>query len=150
MTLSRQFRALGKIGAFFAGAWGVVGTAVSALAGGGLVPSLLSYGIMFGAAGGISGIATALLFARGEAGRSIEEISSWRASLWGFLGGFVPAAILAAIVVAEGAADMLVPLLVLGTISGGVGGTVSGIAAMSAKRVEGSVPRGREPLIGGE
>ena len=150
MTLSRQLKAVGKIGTVFAGAWGLVGTAVSVLAGGGIVPSLLSYGIMFGAAGGISGIATALLVARGEAGRAIEDVSSWRAALWGFLGGFMPAALLTAIVVIEGASDMAVPLLVLGTISGGVGGTVCGIAATSAKRAEVPSPGSQERLSGSE
>ena len=83
MALSRQLRALGKIGAAFGLAWGFVGTAISALAGGGLIPSLLSYGVMFGSAGGISGIVTGLLIARGEAGKAAEDISSLRATVWG-------------------------------------------------------------------
>jgi hypothetical protein len=148
LALSRQFKALGKIGAVFAGAWGLVGTALSVLAGGGIVPSLLSYGVMFGAAGGISGIATALLAARGEAGRAVEDVSSWRAALWGFLGGFIPAALLTAIVLIEGAGDVVAPLLVLGTISGGVGGAVCGIAAASAKRVEAPSASNPERLKG--
>jgi len=150
MLLSRQFKALGKIGAVFAGAWGLVGTVVSVLAGGGVVPSLLSYGVMFGAAGGISGIATALLAVRGEAGRTIEELSPWRAVLWGFLGGIVPAALLSGIVAMEGAVDMVLPLLVLGTISGSVGGAVCGIATTSAKRVKGTSPARQERLPEGE
>lgn len=148
MALSRRFRALGKVGTAFALGWGLVGTAISFLSGGALVPSLLGYGIMFGAAGGISGIVTGLLVARGESGKAVEAISSWRASLWGLLGGLIPAAVLASIGVIEGAPDVVLPLIILGSISGGVGATVTGLAAASAKRVEAPAAVGEDHRIG--
>lgn len=136
MAVSRQFKALGKIGGLFAAAWGAIGTTVSMVAGGGLLPSLMTFGVMFGAAGGISGIVTALLVARGEADRAVREVPIWRATLWGLLGGFAPAAGLAAIVAASSVADVVVPLLVLGAVSGLFGGAITGIAIASAKRLD--------------
>jgi hypothetical protein len=136
MAFSRQFKALAKIGGFFAAAWGAVGTIVSMVAGGPLLPSLMTFGVMFGAAGGISGIVTALLVARGEADRAVREVPTWRAALWGILGGVAPAAGLAAIVAASSAPHAVVPLLVLGAVSGLVGGAITGGAVASAKRAE--------------
>jgi hypothetical protein len=140
MALSRQFKALGKIGGVFAGAWAAIGVFVGMFAGGPFLPSLLTYGFMFGAVGGISGITTALLAARGESGREINEVPTWRATLWGFLGGFGPAALFTLAVPPGAAASAVVPLLVLGLLCGGIGGAISGAAAASAKRVELSGP----------
>ena len=92
---------------------------------------------MFGAVGGISGITTALLLARGESGRQINEVATWRVTPWGFLGGFAPAALFTLLALMFGAAaSAVVPLLVLGLISGGIDGTISGSASAAAKRVE--------------
>ena len=136
MHFSRQFKALGRIAAVFAGAWTLVGTGLSMLAGGPFVPSLLTFGVMAGAVGGISGITTGLVLARAESGRTVEELATWRASLWGFLGGFGPAGLLAAIAVVLPTPDVIGPLLVLGTVSGGVVAGLSGSLSVAAKRAE--------------
>ena len=78
MTFSRQFRALGRFAAFFAGAWGLIGVAIGALTwigsrDGGLLARLANYLVMYGAIGAISGAVTALVVARAEAGRRAEE-----------------------------------------------------------------------------
>ena len=124
---TRQFKALGRIAAFFAGTWGAVGTLLSVLGGGPLLPSLLTYGLLFGAVGGVSGLATGLLLARGESGRRFEEVPVWRAALWGFLGGFMPAGLFAGLAIAFGTvAAAIMPLLVLGVVSG------TGMAGLAA------------------
>ena len=84
---------------------------------------------MFGAVGGISGITTGLLIAKAESGRHINEVPTWRVTLWGFLGAFVPAALFTLGPPVLGAA---VPLLVLGLIGGGIGGALLGSAATVA------------------
>ncbi len=134
MAFSRQFKALGRIAGFFAVAWGAMGTLLSVLDGRPFVPSLLTFGVMFGAVGGISGITTGLLIAKAESGRRISEVPTWRVTLWGFLGAFAPAAL---VTLGPPVLGTAVPLLVLGLISGGIGGALLGsTAAAAAKRVE--------------
>ncbi len=140
MALSRQFKALGRIGGLFAGAWGAIATFVGMFGGGTIHPSwfllsLLTWGIMFGAVGGISGISTALLIARAESGRELGELPVWRVTSWGFLGGFIPGALFALLALTLGWTDVLVPLLWVSLFSGGVGSAISGSAAAAAKRV---------------
>ncbi len=87
---------------------------------------------MFGLVGGISGIATALLIARVEAGRSIEQIRTWRVALAGFIGGMAPITVIALLGLLDGVSAGAVQILVgLGVASGGVGATI----AAAAKRI---------------
>lgn len=135
MALSRQFKALARIGTLFAAAWGGIATLVSVVSGGPLLPSFLTFGVMFGAVGGISGLTTGLLIARAESGRKVEDVSIWRVALWGFLGGFAPAGLFGLLGLTFGAsAGAIVPLLVLGGISGAVGSAISGSATAAARR----------------
>lgn len=135
MALSRQFRALGRISGFFAAVFGAVGVVTGALTVG-LVPStVLLYATAFGALGGISGAVTALLVARSETGRSIEDMPTWRMTFWGLLGGAAPAAFFALLgLIFEGSPEVLQPLLGLGVLGGGLGGVISGSAAAAAKK----------------
>ena len=140
MVLSQQFKALTRIGGFFASVWGGVATLVGMFAGGAFhpsffVPSLLTFGVMFGAAGGISGVTTALLIARGESGHDLGTLPVWRVAFWGFLGGVAPGAVFSLMAAAFGATDVLGLLLTVTTLSGGLGSAISGSAAAAAKRV---------------
>jgi len=135
MAFSRQFKALVRMGTFFGATWGVIGTFVSMVAGGPFVPSLLTYGAMFGVVGAMSGIGTAVLVARGESGKELGDIPVWRVASWGFLGGFLPGALISLLALAVGASDVVVGLLSVGLFSGGVGGALSASAAAAAKRV---------------
>ncbi len=135
MPFSRQFKALVRISTFFGVAWGSIGTLVSMLTGAPFVPSLLTFGAMFGIVGGVSGISTALLIARGESGRELAEVSTWRVTFWGFLGGFTPGALFALIAMAVGNTDVLGLLLAVSLFSGGIASALSGAAAAAAKRV---------------
>ena len=140
MALSRQFKAMGRISGLFAGAWGAVATFVGMLGGGAFhpslfLPSLLSFGVMFGAVGGMSGISTALLIARAESGRELGDVPIWRVTVWGFLGGFTPGGMSALLALTLGATDVLALLIVASLISGGMGSAISGSAAAAAKQV---------------
>lgn len=151
MALSRQFKALSKIGGVFAGAWGAIATFVGMFSGGAIhpsffLPSLLTFGVMFGALGGISGISTALLIARGESGGQLAEAPIWRFTLWGFLGGFMPGALFAILALVLGAPDVLGLLLAVSLFSGGVGSAISGTAAAAAKRVQPGAPVAQSKL----
>lgn len=137
---SQRFKALARIGALFASVWGGIATLVGTLGGGAfhpsfLLPSLLTFGVMFGAVGGISGIATALLIARGESGRDLSQVPAWRVALWGFLGGITPGAVFSLVAAALGATDVLALLVTVTALSGGLGSAISGSAAAAAKRV---------------
>ena len=141
MDFSRQFKALGRIGGLFAAAWAAIGTLVSFFTGGPFLASLLTYGVMFGLVGGISGIATALLIARVESGHSIEQIRTWRVALAGFIGGMAPITVIALLGLLDGVSAGAVQILVgLGVTSGGVGATIAAAAAAAAKRITGSEP----------
>jgi len=150
-VLSRKFKAMARIGGFFALAWGVIGTLVGTFGGGSIhlslfLPSLLSFGVMFGALGGISGISTALLMARAESGRELGDLPLWRVTFWGFIGGFTPGGASALLALAIGAADVVGLLLVVSLISGGLGSAISGSAAAAAKQV-GSGVAGEHPKL---
>ena len=151
LAFSRQFKAIGKIGGFFAGVWGAIATFVGMFGGGAfhpsyLLPSFLTFGVIFGAVGGISGICTALLIARGESGRELSEVPTWRVTFWGFLGGFTPGAIFTLLALTLRATDVLGLLLAVSLFSGGVGSAISGSAAAAAKRV-GSGARDAQPKL---
>jgi hypothetical protein len=146
MALSRQFRALVRVGTFFAAAWGVIGTILSMLTGAPFLPSLVTYGAMFGVVGGLSGISTALLLARGERGGDVGQLPTWRVASWGFFGGVIPGGVFSLLAVALGAADVLVPLLAVSVFSGGVGSVLSGSAAVAAKRVGSGAPEEQSKL----
>ena len=151
MAISRQFKALLRIGSFFAVAWGAIATFVGMFGGGGFhpsyfLPSLLTFGVIFGALGGISGICTSLLIAKGESGREVGEVPLWRVTLWGFLGGFTPGAVFTLLALTLGATDVLGLLLAVSLFSGGVGSAISGSAVAVAKRV-GSGARDAQPKL---
>lgn len=108
--------------------------------------SLLTFGVMFGALGGISGISTSLFIAKGESGREVGEVPLWRVTLWGFLGGFTPGAAFTLLALTLGATDVLGLLLAVSLFSGGIGSAISGSAGAAAKRV-GSGVDGAQPRL---
>ena len=72
MIFSRQFRALGRIAAAFAGAWAAIGGLIAILTSssdpdGSLLGWVTTYMFMYGALGTISGFVTALLVAESNA-----------------------------------------------------------------------------------
>jgi hypothetical protein len=140
LGFSRRFKAVSRIGALFAGVWGAIATVVGMLGNGTFhpslfLPSLLTFGVIFGAAGGISGISTALLIARGESERDPGEVSVLRMTAWGFLGGSGPGAVFSLLALGLGATDVVGLLLAVSLLSGGLGSAISGSAAFTAKRV---------------
>lgn len=138
MGMSRQFRALLTFGAFFAVVWAVLGTLLSVIGGAPILPALSGTGVIFGTIGGMSGVFTALLLARGERGRQAEEVPVWRATLWGFLGGFAPGGGFGVMGAVLGAPEIVLPLMILGGITGVIGGLVSGAAVAAAHQVPGA------------
>jgi hypothetical protein len=149
VAVSKQFRALGRITAFFAVAWAAVGAVLGALAGPSVtgdsaVAAAMSFALMYGTVGAIAGATTALLTARVETGRQLSEIPTWRLATWGVVGGLAPAVLFAALGFVVGGAPLreLVPLLGLGVVSGGVGGLISGSASAAAKRARLSASNG--------
>jgi hypothetical protein len=137
MALSRQFKALGKITAFFAATWGAVGVATAAFTTGLTSSSLLAFGVAFASAGAISGMATALILARAESGRRVDDIPRWRAALWGVLGGGAPAAVFGTLaLLVAGQPSAIVSVLGLGLLGGTIGGTISIAAHAAARRAK--------------
>lgn len=148
---SQRFKALAKVGGLFAFVWGGIATFVGMFARGAfhpsfLLPSLLTFGVMFGAAGGISGIATALLIARGESGRDLARVPAWRVAFWGFLGGIAPGAVFSLMAAALGATDVLGLLATVTMLGGGLGTAIAGSAAAAAKRVGPGLREGQPQL----
>ena len=149
MAFSRKFKALGKITGFFAAAFGAIGVLAGALnvlagQGGAVLSSMYTFGVMYGAVGGITGAVTALLVARTESGRRIDELPTWRIAAWGLVGGIAPAALFAPRALIFGAsASQLLPLIGVGLFGGVLGGVVSASASATAKRTalsEGETP----------
>ena len=142
MLVSRQFRALARIAALFSGSWAAVGAVIGALG----APSLTgetalvgatSFALMYGTAGGIAGVATALLVARAEVGRQVSDIPTWRLAAWGVIGGVVPVALFGVLGLVAGASlSAVLPLLGVGVIGGGISGTIAGSASAAAKRAQ--------------
>jgi len=137
MALSRRLKALGRISGFFAAVFGAVGL-VSGVVTAGFVPAtLLVFTTAFGALGAISGAVTALLVARSETGSRVEDVPTWRVTIWGLLGGAVPAAFIALLALTfGGSSEALRPLLGLGFLGGGLGAVISGAASAAAKKGE--------------
>jgi len=141
VALSRQFKALGKITAFFAGVWGAVGVVTAALTAGVASSTLLAFSVAFASAGAISGLATALLVARGERGRRFEEIPAWRSTLWGVLGGGAPAAVFGILALLfAGNPSAIVSLMGLAAFGGVIGGTITTSAHVAGR--QGELPSG--------
>lgn len=141
MALSKQFRALGRITAFFALVWAAVGAVLGALAGPSVTgesvaAAAMGFAFMYGTVGAIAGATTGWITARAESGRQLGQIPTWRLATWGVVGGLAPAMLFAALGFVVGGAPLseLLPLLGLGVVSGGVGGLVSGSASVAAKR----------------
>ena len=139
MHLTRQFKALARITIMFAGAWaGIAGV----LAGLRYVTdqdgSLLRVATdmtMYGAVGAISGLVTALILARAEAGRQVEQLPTSRIATWGMIGGATPASLFGLLGLVFGApADSYLPLMGLGIVSGGLGAVVAAAGSAAAKR----------------
>jgi hypothetical protein len=136
MALSRKLAALFRTGALFAALWWIVFTLVSVIAGGPLIESALTYGVMFGLLGGISGVTTALLVAKGASSDRPEEIKPWRFTAFGFLGGALPILGITALGVFAGTTGAVVPVMVGLAVGGGIiGGAVAGGAAAAAKKL---------------
>ena len=149
MALSRQFRALTRIAGVFASVWGVVGGLVGVVLGPGItgdtaLSSAMTFALMYGTAGAISGVVTALLVARTESGRRIGDMRTWRVAASGVVGGLAPAMLFGGLGVIVGGASLseVLPLLGLGVVGGLVSGTISGSASAAAKA---ALDRG-EPL----
>jgi hypothetical protein len=147
VPFSKQFRALGRITALFAGVWAAGGALLGVIAGPSMTgdPAFIAaagFAVMYGMVGAIAGATTALLIARAEAGHQVGDIPKRRLTMWGVAGGIAPAALFAALgfVVGGASASQLLPLVGLGVLSGGLGGFVSGAAAAS---VSDGQPRGR-------
>ena len=141
MAFSKQFRALGRITAFFAGVWAAVGAVLGAVAGPSVtgesaLAAAMGFALMYGTVGAIAGATTAVLTARAETGRQLGHIPTWRLATWGVVGGLAPAVLFAALGFVVGGAPVseLLPLLGLGVVSGGVGGLIAGSASAAAKR----------------
>ena len=146
MIFSRQFRALGRIAAAFAGVWAVIGGIIALLTGfsdsdGGLLGWVLTHMFMYGALGAIAGLVTALLVARAETGRQIAHLVTGRIVMWGVLGGLAPVALWGVLGVVFGAsAQALITLAALGIVSAGLGGAVAASSMAVAKRGEIATP----------
>jgi hypothetical protein len=145
MIFSRQFRALGRIAAAFAGAWAVIGGLIAILTGssdpnGNLLGWVTTHMFMYGTLGAISGLVTALLVA--EAGRQVERLTTRRVVLSGIVGGGAPVALFGTLGLVFGAsASALLSLVALGVVSAGLGGAIAASAAAVAKRGEIAKPR---------
>lgn len=132
-----RFKALGRIATFFGGSAGVVGTGISMLLGTPFLPSVLSFGVMFGSVGLIAGLGVGVVASRLEAGQRLENIPTSRAAAWGFVGGCAPVAIIAGLALASSAtAGMLVPLLTVGAFCGTATGALVASAAIATKRAQ--------------
>jgi hypothetical protein len=136
MAVSKQLAALLRTGALFAALWWVVSTVVSVIVGGPLIGSALTYGAMFGLLGGISGVTTALLVAKGTSSASPSQINPWRFAAFGFLGGCLPILGITALGLVSGASASAITLMLGLGFGGGVfGGVVAAGAAAAAKRL---------------
>jgi hypothetical protein len=146
MNFSRQFKALGRIAVAFACAWAVIGGIVALITGpsdpdGGLLGWVLTHMFMYAALGAISGLVTAVLVARAEAGRQVAHLVTSRFVVWGVVGGLAPVALFGVLGAAFGAStEALVALAALGVVSAGLGGAVAASSAAVAKRGEIAVP----------
>jgi hypothetical protein len=140
MSLSRQFKALARASAFFAGVWASIGAIVGAIWGPSLIGSsvisgLTNFAFMYGTTGAIAGAVTALLLARAESGRNLKEVRSSRVAGWGLLGGIAPAGLFSAMALLAGAPlGAVAPLWGLGLAGGIVGGLVTTSATVAAKK----------------
>ncbi len=150
--MSKQFRALGRITAFFALVWAAVGAVLGALAGPSVtgesaIAAAMGFAFMYGTVGAIAGATTAFLTARAESGRQLGQIPTWRLATWGVVGGLAPAVLFAALGFLVGGTPLreLVPLLGLGVVSGGVGGLISGSASAAAKTAR--LSESKEPRL---
>ena len=140
MQFTRQFKALARVTALFSGVWAAIGGIVAALTyltdpDGSLLAQVATHLVMYGAVGAISGMATALILARSEAGRQVEELPTPRIATWGMIGGAAPAALFGLLGMVFGApAGSYLPLLGVGIVSGAIGATVAASASVAAKR----------------
>jgi hypothetical protein len=140
MPFSQQFRALGRVAIVFAGAWAAIGGAVAAFTwvidrDGSFFSRVAAYLVMYGSAGAISGIITALILARALAGRRVEQVATGRVAGWGMVGGLAPSAFFVLLGLAFGApSSSYLPLLGLGAVSAGIGAAVAASVFAVAKR----------------
>ena len=140
MQFTRQFKALARVTALFSGVWAAIGGIMAALQyltnpEGSLLAQIATHLVMYGALGAISGMATALILARTEAGRRVEDLPTPRVATWGMLGSAAPAALFGLLGMVFGApAGSYLPLLGVGIVSGAIGATVAASASVAAKR----------------
>lgn len=140
MQFTRQFKALVRVAVLFSGAWAAIGGIVAGLRwvfdrDGSVLAQVATHAVMYGAVGAISGMATALILARAEAGRQAQQLSTRRVATWGMVGGVAPTALFGLLALVFGApADSYLPLMGVGIISGGIGAAVAASASVAAKR----------------
>ncbi len=140
MQLSRQFKALARITLLFSGAWAGIAGVLAGLRyatdqDGSLVARVATAMTMYGAVGAMSGLVTALILARAEAGRQVEHLPTSRVAIWGMIGGTAPAVLFALLGLVFGApADSYLPLMGVGIVSGGLGAVVAAAGSAAAKR----------------
>ena len=138
--MTRQFKALARITALFSGAWAAIAGILAGLRyltdrDGSLLAHVGTDMIMYGAVGAISGTVTALILARAEAGRQVEQLPTARVATWGMIGGAAPAALFGLLGLVFGApADSYLPLMGVGIASGGIGAVVAAAGSVAAKR----------------
>lgn len=137
MELSRRFRALGRVAAFFGGIAGVVGTGVSMLLGTPFFPSLLGFGVMFGSVGVLAGLGVGIVMSQLESGRRLESIPTWRVSAWGSFGGFSPVAMISGLaLVSSATAGIALPLLAVGAVCGLATGVFAASVSLATKSAD--------------
>ena len=144
---SRQFRALFRLAALWAGPWLLLGllmgwrswTSQSDLPGSrdpfSLGGWLFLHALVYAMIGVISGTVAGLVIAHFERGQETGSLSPRRVAAWGALGGLAPLAFLGALGLAFGLPNpSIVPLLVIGLANSALTAGVTASALSVAKR----------------
>lgn len=162
---SRQFRALCRMALLWAVPWAVVGLVdglwVWSRYRAGLPidqyfpigGSVIVHAVTIAAFGAISALSAGLLLSKAELGRTVDQVPTWRAMLWGSLGGLAPLAILAVLGLLIPASSMpilnLPVLLSWGLGTGVVSGGLVGASVAVARQKGVPAPPAREHLNAG-
>lgn len=151
MIFSRQFRALFKLAALWAGPWFLLGLVIgwrswsspSELPGSrdpfSLGGWLMLHALVYAMIGVISGTVAGLVIARFERGQDTSSLSPRRVAAWGALGGLAPLALLVALGLAFGLPNLsLIPVLAIGLANSALTAFATASALSVAKRGIGS------------